>query len=215
MLAIQAFLLTTCLHVFAQSNPYSTSYKMSEPRSFGIFYAEYNPHVRHQDSFGSSTNTNFHGVSVGFSYFVPVLGRLGFDAGVKGQYLFRNEKKGTTKYKDNMFSATIPVDVLYDIRVSDGFAIDPFAGLYGRINFTAKNIEETGNIRNSLNMFSKDQSKFYGYDTYDRFQFGWQAGVNFRISNMVTIGGAYWMDLNDVGKDTNLHGFNVMLGANF
>jgi len=215
MMATLAFLLATSITASAQSNPYSTSYKVSESRSFGTFYAEYNPHVWHKDYVGNETSTTFHGISVGFSYFIPVLGQLGFDAGVKGQYLFRNEEKGSTTYKDNMLSATVPVNVVYDFRVTDGLAIDPFVGLYGRYNFSAKNVEETGNTRNSQNMFSKDQAKFFGYDTYDRFQFGWQAGVNFRISDMVTIGAAYWMDLKEVGKDIDLHGFNIMLGANF
>jgi len=215
MMATMALLLTVCLTASAQRNPYSSSYKASESRSFGTFYAEYNPHVWHAEHYGSVTNTTFHGVSVGFSYFVPVLGSLGFDAGVKGQYLFRNEKKGGSKYKDNMFSGTIPVNVVYDFRVSDGFAIDPFVGLYGRFNFSAKNVEEMGTTRNSLNMFDEDQAKFFGYETYDRFQFGWQAGVNVRISDMLTIGGAYWMDLKEIGKDIDLHGFNIMVGANF
>lgn len=218
LLTTSILLLAGSITVSAQrysNNPYSGSYKNLESRSFGTFYAEYNPHVWHRTDYGSTTNTNFNGISVGFNYFVPVFGQLGFDAGVKGQYLFRHETEGLSTFKDNMFSASIPIDILYDFRVTEGFAIDPYVGLYGRYNFSAKNIEEVGGGRNTQNLFDKEQARYYGYETLDRFQYGWQVGVNFRISNVVTIGGAYWADLNDIGEDTNLHGFNILLGANF
>ena len=198
----------------------------SAQRSFGTFYAEYNPHQWHFTSSDVKDN-NFHGISVGFSYFVPVMGNLGFDAGLKGQYFFSSEKENGIKFLTRMFSATVPVDVVYDLKISDGFAIDPFAGIYGRFNFSAKDIEETGNKRNTLDLFdekeanrwgelcSEKQSMRYGFETLDRFQIGWQAGVNFRISDMMTIGAAYWMDFNELGKDIKLHGFNLRLGAIF
>lgn len=187
---------------------------VSAQRSSGTFFAEYNPHQWDYTS-SSAEDTNFHGVSVGFSYFVPVMGGLGFDAGLKGQYFFRREKENGIKYITNMFSATVPVDVVYDLKLGGSFAIDPFAGIYGRYNFNAKDIVETEGHRLTHNLFDKDQAKSDGYETLDHFQLGWQAGVNLRIGDMLTIGVAYWMDFNEIGKDTKLHGFNLKLGTNF
>jgi len=217
-LAIAVMMAITTLPAGAQryTNPYSKSNKVVEDsRSFGMFFAEYNPNTRHSSYLDGDTDTNYHGISVGFSYYMPVVGSLGFDAGVKGQYFFRSEKKGSTKYKSNLFAATIPVDIVYDWKLSDGFAIDPFVGVYGRYNFSAKNTDETGNTRNSLDFFDKGRASYFGYNTFKRFQFGWQAGVNFRISEVFTIGGAYWRDLSELGEQLKLHGFNVTVGANF
>ena len=193
-----------------QYNPYSSTNQHLESQTIGTFFVEYNPHTWHVSTGGASTNTSYQGISIGFNYFMPFAGNLGFDAGLKGQYLFRSKKTNGLTNKFEMFSATVPVDL--DWRVSDGFAIDPYAGVYGRYNFTAKSKSDiSGGGRNTLNWFEKD----HVYDTMNRFQFGWQLGVNFRISDMVTIGGAYWMDLNEAVKHTKLRGFNMTLGVNF
>ena len=195
-------------------NPYSReNQRKTGPTSVGTFFAEYNPHTWHFSNAGHSDNTTgYHGVSVGFNYMVPFAGALGFDAGLKGQYLFRSKKEGGNTNKFEMFSATVPVDLVYDWRVSDCLAIDPYAGVYGRLNFMAKNKQDvTGGGRTTVDWFDKSQVA----STMKRFQIGWQAGVNFRISDMVTIGGAYWSDLSKIKEHTTIHGFNIMLGANF
>jgi len=194
-------------------NPYSTKSKAQrENTSIGTFFAEYNPHTWNFDSNNySEKTTGYHGVSVGFSYFVPVVGDFGFDAGLKGQYLFRNKKENGVTNKFEMFSATVPVDLVYDWKVSYSLAIDPYAGVYGRYNFMAKSKQEAGGGRTTTDWFDKSQVP----STMKRFQIGWQVGVNFRISDMVTIGGAYWADLSKIKEHTKLHGFNLMVGANF
>lgn len=194
-------------------NPYSTKNKVhKESTAVGTFFAEYNPHTWSFNSSSYSENTTgYHGVSVGFSYLVPVVGSFGFDAGLKGQYLFRSKKENGVTNKFEMFSGTVPVDLVYDWKVSDGLAIDPFAGVYGRLNFMAKNKQDAGGGRTTVDWFDKTQVP----STMNRFQIGWQAGVNFRISDMVTIGGAYWADLSEIKEHSKLHGFNVTVGANF
>ena len=195
-----------------QNNPYSrTNTNTAESQSYGTFFIEYNPTTMSSDISGVK-NRIYQGVTIGFNYFVPFAGSLGFDAGLKGQYFFRNKKEGSVEYKDNMFSGTVPVDLVYDWQITDGFAIAPYAGVYGRFNFTAKEKEEYGGTRTTIDVFKKDQM---GDNTWNRFQFGWQAGVNLRISEMMTIGGGYWMDLNELTDHLKLHGFNITLGTNF
>lgn len=211
-------LAAVCVPADAQNskvNPYSRAYQDTEVHSFGTFFVEYNPH-KWSNSYNSKYDRSFHGVSVGFSYFVPLADFVGFDAGAKVQYLFCNEEKDTVTYKHNMFSATIPVNIVLDFKISESFAIDPYAGFFARYNFSAKNIEDyTNKKRRSVSWFNDRQTSYYGLDKLDRIQLGWQLGVNLRFSDMVTIGAGYWGDFSKICDDTKLHGFNIRLGANF
>lgn len=185
----------------------------NDSHAFSTLYLEYNPTTMHASYKGHTDNTSYQGLSLGYSYFTPFYGNLGVDFGAKLQYFFRNETKGASKYKSNMFSVTIPVDLAYDWRVTEGFAVYPYAGLYARVNITANGSEEIdGKKVADYNAFDKDDM---GDDTWNRFQFGWQAGVNFRFTDVVTVGGGYWMDLNELTDHMKLYGFNITVGINF
>lgn len=194
-------------------NPYSSAKASDGSESFGNFFVEYNPHSWHTPA----RNTDFHGVSLGYSYFMPVIGSLGIDAGMKVQYFFRSKKERGMKYKDDLFAGTIPVNLAYDLRIIDHFRLMPFAGVYGRFNFSAKTSWEVDGVpgRTSVSLFNKQQATFYGLNTLSRFQVGWQAGMNVRITEFMAIGAAYWADFNEINEDTKLRGFNIMLGATF
>ena len=193
-------------------NPYSVDYKQREVHGFGTFYAEYNPHTwRHSDEVSSKTTNGYHGISIGFSYFVPFAGALGFEAGLKGQYLFRNWKENEMKYNFKMLSATAPVNLALDLEATDGFVIHPYGGLYARYNISARTQEERDERRFTYNWFKEGNP----FGEMDRFQWGWQLGVNLRFGDMVTIGGGFWKDFNEVAQHEKLYGFNVTLGANF
>ena len=228
LIVVLSFLLGTTAALYAetplqpakqyQKNPYSSSYSITDVRSFGTFYVEYNPHTwQYEYDFSPKYDKDFHGVSLGFSYFVPVLGSLGFDAGLKAQYLFHSEKQAGLKHKVNMFSTRLPVDIVYDLRLFHGqLAIDPFGGVYARFNFSAKDIEEySGERRRSVNMFNDKQTDYYDLNPFKRFQLGWQAGVNLRLGRVLTVGGAYWHDFGEVSHHTSVGGFNARLGVNF
>lgn len=207
-----AFLALAATTAVAQKNPYSKDYRTaSEAQTFGSFFVEYNPHTVHATTAYSSTNTTYQGLSLGFNYFLPVVSSLGIDAGLKGQYFFHNETKMGVKYKDVQVAATIPVDLVLDLKLSDFLALDPFAGLYGRYNLIAKQTTEINGKRTSANLFEKSHTD----DPLRRFVWGWQAGVNLRVGNTITIGAAYWRDLKDQQDNTNLYGFDVRLGLLF
>ena len=206
-----AALALTAITAQAQYNPYSRDYHSQESPSFGTFFVEYNPHTVHTTTAYSATNTTHDGLSVGFNYFVPVVSHFGIDAGLKGQYFFHKETVFGVKEKYNQFSATVPVDLVIDIRLADGFAIDPFAGLYGRYDLIAKETSEVGGKRSSVNLFEKSQTN----QTMNRFQLGWQAGVNLRIAQSFTVGASYWMDFSELRDRVKLYGFDLRLGLNF
>ena len=111
-----------------------------------------------------------------------------------------------------MLSATLPVNLAYDWHVSDGLAIYPYAGLFARLNILAKKKVERNGKSHTYDAFSKDDM---GDNTWDRFQFGWQAGVNCRISETFIVGGGFWMDLNEITEHTKIYGFNATLGIKF
>lgn len=202
-----------------RQNPYASVYTYQthqHERSFGTFFAEYNRMTMSiEDSYANAPCYN--GVSVGFDYFLPFAGGLGVDLGLKGQYLFRNEKEGVYTYKDNLLSAVVPVRLAYHWRAAESFSLLPFAGVFGRMNLSGKKIyEESGKSgRTSISLFDDKQTQAYGLETMKRFQVGWEAGVTARISDTFTIGGSYWMDISKIGTGTKLKGFNLQLGACF
>jgi opacity protein-like surface antigen len=114
-----------------------------------------------------------------------------------------------------MISAKIPVNLVYSFQVSDNFRIEPYAGIYGRINIWGQ--EKVGD--ESANILSSDD---FGDAACKRFQLGWNAGVQFRITEAFTIGAGYFMDLMKLqnyssGKHdikTNFQGFDFTLGIN-
>ncbi len=193
-------------------NPYSVNSQPKSNSSFGVFYAEYNPHYWNTSGSDTPKNTDlYHGISLGFSYFVPFSSPLGIDAGLKMQYLFRSETVTGVKNRFGMLAATLPVSLAYDLHVSDGFIIHPYAGLYGRYTFNAKTEQEAGDRRYTLDWMKSDHPN----GGMKRLQTGWQAGVSFRVSEVFFFGGGYWMDFGKVTDYDQLHGFNVMLGATF
>ena len=122
------------------------------------------------------------------------------------------------KQKFTMLSLKIPVDVMYSFDVSDGLSIQPYAGIYTRINIIGK--LKVGD--ESANIFSKDDM---GEDnTYNRFQVGLQAGCKFRFGKKFTAGIGYYRDIapklfnySEHGAKSSVifHGLDITLGLNF
>ena len=195
-----------------QVNQPQTNYYSSASTPFATFFLEYNPTTLHASYKGHSDNTSYQGISLGGNYFYPFAGSLGADFGLKLQYFFRSEKEDGEKVNTDMLSATIPVNLAYDWQASEGLAVYPYAGLFARFNIMAQSKVEYNGKSKKYNAFSKDDM---GDNTWNRFQFGWQAGVNFRISDTFIIGGGYWMDLSELTDHVKAYGFDVRLGMKF
>ena len=196
-----------------QYKPTSGTLYGAENESFGLFYAQYNLTTEHITVTNhDSENTSLNGVTLGYSHFIP-LGDipLFLSPGAAVQWFFKS-KDG---HKTNMISAKIPVNLVYSFQVSDNFRIEPYAGIYGRINIWGQ--EKVGD--ESANILSSDD---FGDAACKRFQLGWNAGVQFRITEAFTIGAGYFMDLMKLqnyssGKHdikTNFQGFDFTLGIN-
>ena len=196
-----------------QYKPTSGTLYGADNESFGLFYAQYNLTTAHTTVTNhDSENTSLNGVTLGYSHFIP-LGDipLFLSPGAAVQWFFKS-KDG---HKTNMISAKIPVNLVYSFQVSDNFRIEPYAGIYGRINIWGQ--EKVGDV--SANILSSDD---FGDAACKRFQLGWNAGVQFRITEAFTIGAGYFMDLMKLqnyssGKHdikTNFQGFDFTLGIN-
>jgi opacity protein-like surface antigen len=128
------------------------------------------------------------------------------------QWFFKEENS----IKTNLISLKIPVNVMYSFQVSDAFRIEPYAGIYGRVNIWG----EAKSHGESVSLFDEDE---WGDAAAKRFQIGWNAGVNFRITEAFTVGAGYFMDImkfqdyssgrHDV--KSNFQGFDITLGVNF
>ena len=196
-----------------QYKPTSGTLYGADNESFGLFYAQYNLTTEHITVTNhDSENTSLNGVTLGYSHFIP-LGDipLFLSPGAAVQWFFKSEDG----HKTNMISAKIPVNLMYSFQVSDNFRIEPYAGIYGRINIWGQ--EKVGD--ESANILSSDD---FGDAACKRFQLGWNAGVQFRITEAFTIGAGYFMDLMKLqnyssGKHdvkTNFQGFDFTLGIN-
>lgn len=115
-----------------QYKPTSGTLYGADNESFGLFYAQYNLTTAHTTVTNhDSENTSLNGVTLGYSHFIP-LGDipLFLSVGAAAQWFFKSEDG----HKMNMISAKIPVNLMYSFQVSDNFRIEPYAGIYGRIN---------------------------------------------------------------------------------
>ena len=210
----------------------------SDNEGFGLFYIQYNPSQVHskEEHHGSSAtdNKSCNALSLGYSYFIPLGDMPLFLApGAAVQWFFKSDSESeslsygeyygetyTMETKFNMISAKIPINLMYSFQVSDAFRIEPYAGIYGRINIWGENKLEFNGESESYNIFDKDKA---GDNAAKRFQLGWNAGVNFRITDAFTIGAGYYMDLlkftdysrNDYESSSRFQGFDITLGVNF
>ena len=205
-----------------QYQPTRSTIYGSDNDAFGLFYVQYNAVTEHATITNhDSENESNSAVSLGYSYYIP-LGDipLFFSPGVAAQWFFDSEKEDGIETKSNMISAKIPINLVYSLQVSDGFRIEPYAGIYGRINIWGQIKETYRGVSETFNLFDKDDM---GDVAFKRFQFGWNAGLNFRITDAFTIGAGYFMDLTKIisyskGKHDvkgNFQGFDITLGVNF
>lgn len=205
-----------------------SSKSSSDVEGFGTLYVQFSPSKIKQKSHGESESSSVNALSLGYSYAMPLGGiPLYLEFGAAAQYFFKSEdytdydvdyetgsyKTTSEKAKFSMLSVKIPINIMYSIDVSDAFNIQPYAGVYGRVNILAQT--KVGDEK--TDHFSK---KDMGDDfVWKRFQVGWNAGVKFRIAKKVSIGAGYYMDIMKIMSykehKTNFQGIDLTLGLTF
>ena len=179
---------------------------VSDNEGFGTFYAQYNIASMKMSYDGHSSSTSLNGVTLGYNHAAPIIDStpLYLEFGAAAQYFFKTEDGS----KFNMISAKVPVSVLYGIEVADGISLDPFAGLYARVNIWGQ--EKYGD--ESIDIFKKWEDGGMGAK---RFQFGLQIGLRARFNNKFTVGVSYAQDLNEFMEHTKINSVDLTIGVNF
>jgi len=183
----------------------SNSSYSADNDAFQTLYLQYN--MKGKDE-------SINGFSLGYNYAIPIGNiPLFIEPGIAAQYFFRSENFSgygeSYKIKTNLFAAKIPVSVLYEFEVANGFKLDPFAGLYARFNIFGKVKYGDGE---SIDLFKKFEDGGLGAK---RFQFGLHIGLRARFNNKFLVGINYSADLNEFAEHTKLSHIDFTLGLNF
>ena len=227
--------------------PTSSRIYGSDNENFGLLYVQFSPSKMHSKvSFNGKSESDSESVnvlSVGYTYNIA-LGEdlpLYLSPGGAIQWFFKSKKeKISDQYYDygdilpsdysfnyeytnkfNMISIKIPVTVMYSFELGEAFRIEPYAGVYGRVNLWAEQKTTSDYGSSKVNPF--DKKEMGDEHVWKRIQAGWTAGVNFRITNAFTVGAGYYMDLLKLADykegsykaSSHFDGFDITLGVNF
>ena len=163
------------------------------------------------ESASESVNTN--GLSIGYTYSylissqVPVF----IESGINFQWINEtsdeSEKNDYWEYKSNskfnLYSIRVPLNIGYKLAFNEKSSFFAFAGLYARGNLSGR-IKGNYSYSNEYGEFESDVFNINIFDkndmdgeTYNRFQFGWQAGGGLSYSNLY-VSASYGKDFNNL-----------------
>lgn len=152
------------------------------------FYAEYAPLNMVTTAKGGEDRL-YHTGTIGFSYNYPIATvasvELGFET--SGSWFSERLSNGV-KSSLSFYHSKVPLNLAFVLPVADGLWIVPFGGINVKWNIYGE--ERLGN--ETWEIFNDD----YMYDDdYNRFQFGYQAGVKLVIANCISLGASWKADI--------------------
>lgn len=126
-----------------------------------------------------------------------------------------NEYYEKDEYTTSTLGLTIPLNIVYGIKVNESLTLKPYTGFYLRVNLMSKTTNDYINTENKeeskdWNNFDKDEAD----PTWNRVQVGWQIGTTLDI-NKFNVGISYALDFNEYTKKEKASKFSVNLGYNF
>ena len=239
-----AFLLTMCQASFAQydgdgyyhpkydtqrpttrySSYHSTTYIDDYEDGWCNFYAEYSP-LKLMTTAPGAEDRLYHTGTIGFSYNYAIDGspltiEAGFEA--SGSWFSERDRSGL-KTSLSFYSGKIPLNIGLRFPVAEGFCIVPYGGINVKWNVYGEERQtDSDGYSRTWKIFSGD----YMYDNdYNRFQFGYQAGLKLLIANCFSIGAAWKADItpfctyfnhdSDKEEKERFRGFAFTLGYIF
>ncbi len=159
--------------------------------------------------------------------FIEIGAGLNFSQGVykEEHYVTENGYRGLLKGKDKLttIGLTIPVNLVYGVKIGKSVAFKPYTGFYLRTNFMAKEkitaqlCASNGDVleEESVEVNFFNQADVMGNsNTWKRAQVGWQIGLAFDI-NKFNLGLGYAIDFNKVQNNIRWSVFSVRVGVNF
>ncbi|MCR4582648.1 MAG: porin family protein [Prevotella sp.] len=201
--------------MFAVAVLAAISISANAQEAFSTVYVQYSPTLLKVSYDGVSASKTYNNISLGYSYATPIAAEtLYLEAGLKAQYMFNKDSDELHDIKTHMFSATLPVNLFYDIELADGkFFLDPYVGVFLRGNILGKSKAEGKSGNTHERDLFKDEDM--NGDAFKRISFGIQAGVKARISGKFVVGAGYFMDITKICEHTHLEGFEFTLGYAF
>lgn len=114
----------------------------------------------------------------------------------------------------NELGIAIPVSLTYKYTFTNGFYLEPYAGIRFRVNLLANMSESFDGDKETLSFFDKDKM---GDTAFKRFQFGGQIGLNFGYKALnVNVGFDMYSPISKANKyKYKYNTVTVGLGVNF
>lgn len=158
-------ILTTVLLIVGTALSFAQSYD-----KVGLSYdhTQYYSEVK-VGSLSANSTQNLNGVGFNYLHGFGVFQNVYVETG--GSLIFQGGTEEKTKMQN--LNATIPVNLVYALPITNGVTIDPFAGINGKLNIITRT--KTGD--------GEWKSCFDGDDSYNRFQMGWQVGLRLNYDN--------------------------------
>lgn len=178
---------------------YRSNYSYEYSEDWGNFYVEYSP-LQLTSTANGVDSKNFNTATIGFSYdfqlgYSPVYIDAGFET--SGSWHSKRYADGE-KYSMTIAFSKIPVNFAFRWNPTENFGIVPYAGVHVKYNIYGEDrVKYTNGDSESWNLF--DRGRTYD-DDYNRFQFGYQAGLKMIIYNCFSIGAAWKADLTPFCK---------------
>lgn len=166
-----------------------------------------------------STTETMPGFKFGWLKGISVSQELPFfvEAGLDFSYNTKSEKVQGIKMSSSTAAIAIPVNATYKLAFKNGLYLAPYFGLHFKVNVLGKEKMSYGGESASSSWFSKDDMDD---ETYNRFQMGWQSGLNLGYK-MINLNIGYMGDFMPLYKEKESDmkiktgGFVVGVGFNF
>ena len=166
----------------------SHSYDNEFEEGWCNFYVEYAP-MNLVTTIKGAEDRLYHTGTIGFSYNYPLgnsFASLGLGIETSGSWF--SERVDGVKTNLSFYHTKLPLNLSFVFPVADGLWIVPYGGINVKYNIYGE--ERTGN--HTWKIFTDD----YMYDNdYNRFQFGYQAGLKLVVANCISIGASWKADV--------------------
>ncbi len=193
MMAIISFAAQAQI-VGSKNSRITVTHKEKAPsQDYNRLYVGYANMTAHGDVNGDDLAA-LQGFKVGYLHAFSITKKvpLYVQAGLELQYgtYGKTENEGGVKVtgRDNILGFNIPVSLTYKYTFKNGLYIEPYAGIRFRLNaLTNETYKVSGygvSASETFNLFDQEDANTLGYmDTFNRFQFGGQFGVNLGYKN--------------------------------
>lgn len=225
--AVAALLAVSASATAQFTNGSSSSSSTANTDGWSTIWVQYNASSFKYDV-KNADDQSFNGLSFGYSQAFSVAQNMPLfvEAGFGVQYSFytedMNDYSGEDEIKFNMFSAKVPVNLIYKFDLpNSNISLMPFVGAKIRYNLSAKlkyEFKEDGyedddyyDMDTDIDLFDKKEAD----NPFKRMQLGWQIGLKARFNNSFLVGLSYGSDFSEIAKKTKVGGLNVTLGYTF